>query len=97
MASRKFYQYAHVCVEIEQMAQLILIIWKFLRNHTYKKLQQTRTVSQREETAQEDQRSCLPRKTRRGEADVSANSSSGDEDKENHGLFFLIPTSYILF
>lgn len=86
MASRKFFQYANTCVGIEQTAQLILIIWKFLRNHIYKKMQQTRITNQRDETTQQHHRSS---KRSRREADATANSSSGDEDKENQGFIYL--------
>lgn len=87
VASRKFYQHAHSCVGIEQMAQLILIIWKFLRNHIHKQLQKNRQNSQREETRRRQPRGRASKRTR-GEASASSSSgSSPDEDKENQGEF----------
>ena len=86
-ASRKFYQNVHICVSIEQMAHLILVIWKFLRNHIHKQYEKSREGQQREETQQHRGRSA--KRSRKGEAAEGTSDTSGDEDKENQGFILL--------
>lgn len=82
LASRKFYQYIDTCVGIEQIAQLILIIWKFLRNHIHKQLQRNKSSQQREETANQ-RRPCGAKRSRQGEGAESIPNTTENEDKEN--------------
>jgi predicted ribosome quality control (RQC) complex YloA/Tae2 family protein len=99
-ASRKFYQHIDNCVGVEQMAELILIIWKFLRNHIHKKLEQNRISQEREETARQN-RSRVAKRSRRGEQVERTEETIGDEDKENQGYshtlysIYSFPESYI--
>jgi hypothetical protein len=92
-ASRKFYQHISNCVGVEQMAQLILIIWKFLRNYIHKQLQQNRNSQEREEAARQN-RSRATKRSRRGEQAESSSETSGDEDKENQGTLHYIDSLF---
>lgn len=82
------------------MAELILIIWKFLRNHIHKKLEQNRISQEREETARQN-RSRVAKRSRRGEQVERTEETIGDEDKENQGYshtlysIYSFPESYI--
>nr|CAG4649839.1 EOG090X0IUZ [Scapholeberis mucronata] len=86
IASRKFYQHAHSCVGVEQLAQLILIIWKFLRNYVNKQLEKNKIDQKREESASNRQRSRPSKRSRRGEETGEPSSSMTEEDKENKDL-----------
>ncbi len=83
------------------MAELILIIWKFLRNHIHKKLEQNRSSQEGDETARQN-RSRVSKRPRRGEQVESTEETIGDEDKENQGYcssilhsIYSLPESYI--
>lgn len=78
------------------MGQLILVIWKFLRNHIHKQLQLNRISHQREESTQQRQRTRLPKRSRKGEHSDSASSTGGDDDKENQGLYLKVSRFVIL-
>ena len=75
------------------MAQLILIIWKFLRNYIHKQLQQNRNSQEREETARQN-RSRATKRSRRGEQAESSSETIGDEDKENQGTLHYIDSPF---
>ena len=82
-ASRKFYEHIHCCSDIQQIAVVVLIIWKFLRNYTLKQLQQNRTSSDRE-SASSSNRTRGSKRSRRIEP--SDTQRHPDEDKENQGI-----------
>jgi len=74
------------------MTELILIIWKFLRNHILKQLEQMRLNSEREEAEatarQQKRRPAGAKRSRRNEPtqEPPETSNGSDENKENHGV-----------
>ena len=83
-ASRKFYDHVHCCSDIQQIAQLILVIWKFLRNFALKQLHENRTSLQREEAGASSSRRA-PKRSRRQENSQNETQRNPDDDKENQG------------
>lgn len=84
------------------MAQLILIIWKFLRNYIHKQLQQNRSSQEKEETVRQNRHSRVAKRSRRGEQVENISENSEDEDKENQGylrclIFIFFFNDHLLF
>ena len=99
VAARKFYQHVSCCVSIQQMAQLILIIWKFLRNRILKQLQQNRVDNEMAEAVQPPRANSRrtnavgAKRSRRAQPEEVPTPGDDDENKENHGTIFFLKNS----